>query len=297
MYVTLILFGFWLAANLVHYAWVRIRRACWERRVSRDADELLPQAAPFAIGTGPIALLMIHGFADTPRLWQRMADRLATKGTFTCRAMLLPGSAQPLARAKHQSLPLWRQAIDDELDRLHATHPAVWVVGHSLGGALALDAALRHPQTVAGAAVLAPMIAVSRKRSPLFPPAVWFGLASVLLCLSPTFESCFSADNTAADDPSFVYTKDRFIPFCVYRGLFQLIRANRDQAVHLTCPVFAATAELDSVVDTPATHRWFARCSSPKRIRAIPEIRHVIPLENGWQVITDDLADFIVAQA
>ena len=296
MHTLLTLLTLWLAANLLHAAWVQSRRHCWERRNTRDADGLLPNAAAFTVGKGPIALLLIHGFADTPRIWKRMADYLAASGAFTCRAMRLPGSAQRAPLAKNQSLTLWQQAVDKELDSLHATHSAVWAIGHSLGGALAIDAALRRTEAIGGVAVFSPMIEVSKKRSPLLPPVVWFRLASFTLGLSPVFESCFSADGIAVDDPSFTYKRDRFIPFCVYRSLFELIRSNRSRSASLACPVFAVTAERDSVVDTPAALRWLAGCTGPKRVLHLTDIGHVIPLETGWQAQCDNLSVFIREQ-
>jgi alpha-beta hydrolase superfamily lysophospholipase len=162
-----------------------------------------------------------------------------------------------------------------------------------MGAALAIDAALRRPGSLDGLVAFAPLIRVSRRRSPLLPPSAWFRLAQVTLCLSPTFESCFSGDGAAVDDPSFTYARDRFIPFGVYRSLFALTRAIRSRAADLACPVFAVTAERDSVVDTPAALRWLARCPGPKQIQARSDIGHVIPLEIGWQTFTDDAADFI----
>ncbi len=282
----------WVGVNALHACWVHSRRGLWERRFTRDADGLLPGAGTFSTGSGPVAILLLHGFADTPFVWRRIADRLAARG-FTCLALRLPGSAEPLAQAKRQSLARWREAVDQALSGLRATHPAVWVAGHSMGAALAIDAALRNPTEVSGVVLFAPLIKVSRRRSPLLPPHRWFTLARVALALSPTFESCFSADGVAEDDPAFTYRRDRFIPFCVYRGLFELAHANRAQASRLTQPVFAVTAERDSVVDTPAALRWLARCPGPKRIVTRPDIGHVIPLEAGWESLTDDIAGFI----
>ena len=294
---TLFLFlALWLAANLLHAAWVHGRRLTWERRIRRSSDGLLADAAAFSVGEGPVALLLIHGFADTPRVWARMAERLAATGAFRCRALRLPGSALPWPRAKRQSLAQWRQAVDEEIDRLRADSGAVWLVGHSLGGALALDAALRRASSVSGVAVLAPLIEVSRRRSPLLSARTWFRLASVALCLSPAFESCFSADGVAVDDPSFTYTRDRFIPFCVYRGLFELIAANRGAAPRLRCPLFAAVSESDAVVDSHAARRWLEASPPPKRLRMLADVGHVLPLETGWQSLADDLADFIRRQ-
>jgi alpha-beta hydrolase superfamily lysophospholipase len=283
----------WLGINALHASWVETRRFFWEKRVTRDVNGLLPDAAAFTVGSGPVALLLIHGFADTPRIWKRMAERLAATGTFTCRALRLPGSAEPAPQAKRQSLEHWRQAVDEEIDALRAAHASVWVVGHSMGAALALDAALRTPDKLGGVATFAPLIEVSRRRSPLLPPGVWFRIARVALGLSPTFESCFSADGVAVDDPTVTYTRDRFIPFSVYVGLFQLIRSNRSQAPRLTRPVFAVAAERDSVIDTPAALRWLAACPGRKEVRTLADIGHVIPLEIGWQSLTDDLAAFI----
>jgi pimeloyl-ACP methyl ester carboxylesterase len=283
----------WLGLNLLHAVWVGSRRLLWEKRVARDPSGLLPGAAAFASGSGPTALLFIHGFADTPMIWQRIAARLAATGDFTCRAMRLPGSAEPAAAARRQSLAAWRQAVDRELDALRSTHRTVWLVAHSMGAALAIDAALRRPSAVSGLAVLAPLLQVSPRRSPLLPPAVWFRLARFALALSPTFESCFSADGVALDDPTFTYARDRFIPFCVYRGLFELAQANRSRAGELTQPIFAVTSERDAVVDTPAALRWLAACPGPAAVHPRNDLGHVIPLEIGWQCLTDDIAAFI----
>lgn len=287
----------WIGINLLHLSWVGARRRFWERRFSRDADGLLPGSASYTAGAGPTAILFIHGFADTPHIWKRLCERLAASGAFTCRAVRLPGSAEPARQAKRQTLGLWRQAVDREIDALRTEHKKVWIAGHSMGAALAIDAALRRPDTVSGLVALAPLIQVSRRRSPLLPPALWFQLARVSLALSPTFESCFSEDGVAVDDPSFTYKRDRFIPFCVYRGLFELVRSNRGRAAELKCPLFAVTAERDSVVDTPAALRWLSRCPGPKEIRPMTDIGHVIPLEVGWMSLTDDLADFILQHA
>lgn len=283
----------WLAGNLLHTGWVETRRFFWERRVTRDPEGLLPEAAAFQVGEGPIALLFIHGFADTPRVWRRFADRLAATGDFTCRALRLAGSAEPAAQAKRASLELWRMQLSDELIRLGEHHKRIWVAGHSMGGALALDTALRQPEAVEGVAALAPLIEVSRARAPVLAPEVWFALARVALCLSPTFESPFSTQAVAADDPDFTYTRDRFIPFSVYRSLFRLARSNRKALGRLTQPVFAVTANRDVVVDTSAALRWLAECRGPKRILDLQDVGHVIPLENGWRAVADDLAAFI----
>ncbi len=283
----------WLGVNLLHAGWVGARRFLWERRVKREKGGLLAGAVSYTVGKGPVAVLFIHGFADTPHVWRRMATRLAATGRFTCRVMRLPGSGEPADTARLQSLRRWRASVADELINLKGRRARVWIAGHSMGGALALDAAVRMPDMVDGVAVFAPLLAVSRRRSPVLPPAVWFAAARVALCLSPTFESPFSSEGAAVDDPDFTYPRDRFIPFAVYRGLFRLVRDLRGKGHAVFCPLFAVTAEKDAVVDTAAALRWLEECGGTKEIHVLPDIGHVIPLENGWQRFTDEMAEFI----
>ena len=285
----------WLFVNLVHAVWVETRRHLWERRITRQPNGLLPEADAYQVGNGPIALLFIHGFADTPCLWRRITRRLAANGAFTCRAMRLPGSAEPAARSKLQSLEIWRAHVDDELARLHEAHKTVWVIGHSLGGTLALDAALRHPVLVDGVAALAPVFEISRQCLPLFPPPVWFSIARIALCLSPTLESPFSDDNVAADDPLFVHKRDRFIPFRAYCAVVDLTRAIRNQSTRPACPLFAVESEQDPIVDGPAALRWMDACTGPKEVIKLTNAGHLIPLEKGWQEGTDAFAAFVLS--
>ncbi|MDD4621602.1 MAG: alpha/beta hydrolase [Kiritimatiellae bacterium] len=293
LHVLAALLALWLGINLLHAGWVGARRLLWGRRVRREKGGLLEGARSYSIGKGPVAVLFIHGFADTPHLWRRVATRLAATGSFTCRAMRLPGSGEPADTARLQSLRRWRASVADELTKLRAGHETVWIAGHSMGGALALDAAIRMPDMVDGVVVFAPLIEVSRRRSPLLPPAVWFAVARVALCLSPTFESPFSDTGVAFDDPGFTYQRDRFIPFAVYRGLFRLVRELRRKAPAVFCPLFAVGAENDAVVDTGAALRWLEGCGGIKEAHVLPDIGHVIPLENGWQRFTDEMAAFI----
>ena len=283
----------WFAINLLHSLWIGCSRWRWESKIARDKNGLLPQAEAYTRGNGPVALLFVHGFADTPMLWSPMVDHINKQtGSFTCRAMRLPGSGEPLSVAHRQTLDKWRHAIDDEIATLRKTHAHVWLVTHSAGGALSIDSALRKPDSVQGLILLAPLIKVSRYKIPFIPPEAGFACAQAIFVLSPVFESIFTRKTTAADDPAFTYIRDRYISFQVYRNLFSLIRANEYRASNLTIPVFAALSRFDHVVDSVAARQWLEHVSSTRVIRWT-ETGHAIHLGIGWQALTDDIITFI----
>ena len=287
---------YWMLANALHYLWIHVRLRQWEHGFVRDAQGLRPGVVPYTIGTGPIAVLWVHGFADSPAIFRRMTQRLADTGRFTCRAMRLPGAGEPMRPAARVTLADLAAAVRREIAELRRDHAQVWLVGHSMGASLALQVALEPADGVVGVMALAPMIRVSRRRAPVLPPALWFRLANVVFCLSRTFESCFAPTAVAADDPAFTINRDRFIPFNTYCTVFALTEALAPRAPALRVPIFAALAIEDRVVDTRTAQHWLKAVTAPKTVRLLPEVSHDLPLEIGWQALTDEMAGFIEVQ-
>ena len=293
MNTLLVILGAWLAVNLFHGLWIACRRWRWESKIVRDKDGLLPQAAAYTRGQGPIALLFVHGFADTPILWSPMVDHINSKTDgFTCRAMRMPGAGEPLQASRRVALDQWRQAVDHEIASLRKDHAKVWLIAHSMGATISIDATLRNPGTVQGLILLAPLIRVSSAKTYRIPPEVGFRVAEKVFLLSPVFESMFEWKPSMPENPSFTYIKDRFSPFQVYTNLFALTRSNRTKANKIAIPVFAALSKFDRVVDSAAAAAWLEALSGKKEVRWT-ETGHVIHMDPGWQALTDDICDFI----
>ena len=288
-----ILLTLWLATNVFHRIWIAVRYRRWERGGTRGADGLLQHGAAYTEGHGDIALLFVHGFADTPMLWKKLIAHLTQTRRFTCQAMRLPGAAEPLPSTRRKTLTHWQAAVDAEVAALRATHRAVWVIGHSMGGALAIDVVQRATHPIHGLILLAPLIQVSRARMPLIPPHIGFKLGQILLALSPTFESYFTNIGTSPDDPTFQYVRDRFIPFATYRNMFALVASNAHLQNTLTLPVFAAVSGRDRVVDSDATLRWLTRYASAAKIEIFGDAGHVLPLKQNCHALADTLSEFI----
>lgn len=278
----------WFAADLLHSAWIRLRRARFEKGAGRDADGLLPAAHPLSVGNGRKGILFIHGFVDLPKVFERWAFLFAESGDFTCRAMRLPGFGDNCI----PTLGQWRREVEKELNALCASCGEVWLAGHSLGGTLALLTALDSPQKkLRGLILLAPLVGVSSKRSLFVSPEAAYGLARRLFISTRMFESPFADIRCAADDPDFRYGADRFIPFEAYDALFEAVRLLRRAETRPSLPLFAVVPTADSVVDARVTEAWIKDWAGPHEILR-PKTGHVIPLDREWRSFAARAVEF-----
>ena len=139
--------------GLAFYAAAAARR--FERMVPRDGDIVEVDGARLHVverGQGP-ALLLVHGLGGQLRNFSRLLGPLAERH----RVVLVdrPGSGYSTAAGTGQpSLAEQARSLASLIDRMGLDRPVV--VGHSLGGALALVLALNHPGSIGGLALLAP---------------------------------------------------------------------------------------------------------------------------------------------
>ncbi|MDL1899357.1 alpha/beta hydrolase [Anaerolineae bacterium CFX9] len=100
-------------------------------------------------------VLLIHGWASSSRMWQRVHDHLS--GDFRLWSIDLPGFG---ASSLPDDAPV---SIDDHLNaiigfcRQHNLRPSA-VVGHSMGGMLALRLALEQPEMVDRLVLVCPVV-------------------------------------------------------------------------------------------------------------------------------------------
>src|SRR4029450_3115001 len=99
------------------------------------------KTAPFELGRGEDACLLLHGFTGSPWDVRPLGERLAARGLYV-RAIRLPGHGStplPSAQASHRD---WEQAAEDALLSL-STSRHVFVAGLSVGALLAVVLAAR----------------------------------------------------------------------------------------------------------------------------------------------------------
>lgn len=114
-----------------------------------DASRLCYNAA----GAGARAVVLLHGWGDTKEIWQSTLNVLASRARARAFAIDLPGHGRsPLAGAEQMRQVAERVAAFCIARNLSA----LMVVGHSMGGNVALELALSWPELVARLVLVAP---------------------------------------------------------------------------------------------------------------------------------------------
>lgn len=276
----------WFAADALYGRHVCARAARHSVRASIEPFTLNPAGTP--------ALLLVHGFADGPAVFAQLAPAFAADG-FAVRALHLTGFGGSLDQMADVTLAVWRADLDREIAALRAENPArpIWLVGHSLGGALAYDAALRPANRIAGLVLLAPLVEVSRARSPGLSPRQWFEILDRLLVFTDVVESRLPKD---LHDPAAraEYRTDKFIHRAAYRALFAAVDAVHARAADWRGPLFMAIASSDQIVDSGASRFFFAATNAaPARLAEFHAAGHVLPLDYGHDKLAAKIAGFV----
>lgn len=104
------------------------------------------------------AVLMIHGVNATPRFFDEFVQ--ATPQDVSVHNLLLPGHGAGVLDFARTKKGAWRQHVAKALAELCETHEQVFLLGHSLGAALAIRCAERAGDPVKGMLLIAPPLRI-----------------------------------------------------------------------------------------------------------------------------------------
>ncbi len=103
-------------------------------------------------GKGEKTLLFIHGLANYALVWKNNIDYL--KQYFRCIAIDLPGNGLSDQNPHDFSMAFFADAVHDFIKELGLKN--VCIVGHSMGGQVAMTTLLRHPKSAQEMVLCAP---------------------------------------------------------------------------------------------------------------------------------------------
>lgn len=287
--------GLAVTAGAAYPAWTRMRATQREKDARWDAHGVREGMQAFSEGAGDPVLILVHGFASGPSVYRFMAPALAKEG-FTCRVPRLPGFGERVDRMLAVTETDWRTVLAEEVARARAGGHEVWLVGHSMGGTLALDYAQTHPDTVRGIVLLAPLIEVSSRRSLGLPPDRLYRVAARMLPNTTILETAFPIDLHAAAD-GIDELRDRFLPMSLYDAMFRVAHDVRARPAAVAVPVLMVVPGSDLVVNRDATLAYYETLeANRKQLIVDKKAGHVVPLDYGWEEVVAAIDAFVGAR-
>ena len=231
------------------------------------------------------AVLLLHGFGDTPQTLHYVADALFAAG-YTVRAPLLPGHGRTLAEFGATRAKQWIGAAREAYAELAATHGPSPVVGLSMGGALGILLAAETP-TMPALALVAPYVSIPRRARFVarFHP-LWE-------LVTPYFRS--GGERSILDPAERAATRGYGV--LTPRLLFELSRVVRRVQVSLPrvrVPTLVIHGLHDERIPPDAAAREYARLGAPeKQLVWVDQGGHVLTVDYGRERVIALILDWL----
>jgi pimeloyl-ACP methyl ester carboxylesterase len=258
------------------------------------------------VGTGPEALLLIHGMAGSSETWREVIPQLSRKYRVVAPDLL--GHGQSAKPRGDYSLGAFAVLLRDLLDELGITRATI--VGQSLGGGVAMQFVYQHPDycqrlilissgglgpdvgwtlrllSAPGAELIMPVIA---------PPPVlsignklrsWLSGAGIQSPRGAELWSAYSSLSDAETRQAFLRTLRSVVD---YRG--QAVSALNRLHVASELPIMAIWGDQDRII--PVDHAYAAQTARPdSRLEVLEGVGHFPHVERPREVV-DLIDDFI----
>jgi carboxylesterase len=212
------------------------------------------------------------------------AEHLAAAG-LTVEVPLLPGHGTVWRDMNSTGSDDWYAHVEGTLLDLARRCDEVFVMGLSMGGALSVRLAQRHPGLVRGLVLVNPSLVVEDYRLPLIAP--FRRLVARLLPSTPGLSSDVAKDDTSEGG------YDR-VPVAAAATLPKLWRAVQEGMSGLRAPVLAFRSTEDHVV-RPESLRMLARraVNTTVTIHLLHDSYHVATLDHDAPAIFDGSLAFV----
>lgn len=218
--------------------------------------------------TPTVGVLLIHGLNGSRHDMEELANFLASHG-MVAENMLLPGHGLHVRELMPLGWSDWAAAVDSELRTLKQRCDVVFLVGHSLGGALALHVAAH--EEVGGVVVMcAPLH--------LHPLTKYFvRAAKYIMPLLPTVREDVR-DPVARRR----YTRDvyRWTPMRPVESMLQFLPTLRAELPTITVPALVMTSIHDHVVPARDGREIYHLLGSREK--------HLVTFHRSYHVIMKD---------
>ena len=99
-------------------------------------------------------VVFIHGFMGSPRQFDKLAQSVKDEG-YSTTSLLLPGHGSTVKEFSSVTMEEWQSYVNAEIERLSPDYDDIFLVGHSMGCLLAINAAVMNTANFRGLFLMA----------------------------------------------------------------------------------------------------------------------------------------------
>jgi carboxylesterase len=243
-----------------------------------DGKEILPGAEPWSAPGGPHGALVIHGFTGNPQSMRGLAEALHGAG-YAVELPLLPGHGTSVDDMIGTGWGDWSAAAEAAYEDLAARVDRMVAAGLSMGGALALWLAARHPE-IAGVVCVNPVVEVGDEVVDGIRQMVESGVDRI-----PAIGGDLA--DPAAREMAYDAT-----PLRPLLSLADVAGETVDDLAKIACPVLLMTSPQDHVVDPHNSDVIAERVSGPVQRVTLERSYHVATLDYDKDLIVKHAIEF-----
>lgn len=243
---------------------------------------IIKGAESFLLRGGERGVLLIHGFTGNPAELRLLGEHLNAAG-LTVLCVRLAGHGTTVSDMIRTTREDWFNSVLDGLSILNGLCEKISVVGHSMGGLLALrTAATVNPERLV--VMSAPIFIDEGLRLRALPPR---GECGTLVVHKPR--------RTLRDVPSGVNDVYRNMPLIGVHELVGLIDETKKILSRITAPILLMHGTADHTARLDSAQFIFDRVSSAeKEIILLEGMGHLLPLQEGREEVFARTTKFLL---
>lgn len=200
------------------------------------------------------AVVFLHGILESPAQFADLMDSVPPYCSVY--NLLLPGHGGDPQAFAGSGVEKWRSFVLDWISRLSGSHRRVVIAGHSMGALLAMEAAVRFPESMAGLFLMAVPLKIRVRPG---------GFSNAFRILRGRIRE----DDPIAPAVRRTFALDGYVPLRIavrwiprYLELFRMARQDRRIPESLECPVMVYQSGKDEFVGR----------SSAKYLKNVPHV-------------------------
>jgi len=179
-------------------------------------------------------VVIIHGLMGSPRQFDFISEAAQISG-YSVTAPTLPGHGGTIREFSESKFEQWQEHVDTEVERLIRDFESIWLVGHSIGGLLALNASARFNRHVRGVFTIACPFEFARF-------SVKLVRARLLQIFSSKIRSEYISSNSIPTSPSLIWRIRKPVA-----EVKKLVLSTRENLPRVHAPVMAVYSSFDEV--------------------------------------------------